>query len=593
MSDDEVPEATDGMDGAGALGGLGGLDNDFDEDEMPPALPSGVEKELIIEAPSSKWSKPQQGDEVSVHYVGTLEADGSEFDSSRSRGKPFTFVLGQGQVIKGWDLGVATMKQGEVAKFTLAPEFAYGEEGSPPKIPANATLVFEVELLSWVSRSDLFNDGGVIKADIKAGSGHKKPKHGDEVKVSMKVSAKDGSEIEERSGFEFTLGDGSLGPLSRTIEKALTGMKRKEVAQLICSEDYAYGDEKPNGVIIDLTLEEIYETKDVSFAKDKTMMKKAIREGEGYDTPKDTAKVKLSVESATAGAAPIPAFTPKVMDFIVGNGDVCDALECAVAEMKKGERAILTVTVPALVTEAQLGLAALTTTVVLTLELQELSSAKSSWELNEQEKVDFGTARKEVAAGLFKGGRTRMALGRYTKIIELLGHNDNFKDEDLKTKSKELKKVCELNKAACYLRVLEYVEARKACDTVLKEESRNVKALYRRAQAQNSLLNFQECICDCKLIVEIDSQNKEARALIKLALAGQKAEDKKQKGLFANMCKALGKGPIPEPGKSTTDDQDDGDYPDIDMPQESSSTMSTADNAADSGNSPEFAGSSA
>jgi len=280
-------------------------------------------------------------------------------------------------------------------------------------------------------------------------------------------------------------------------------------------------------------------------------------------------------------------------DFIVGNGDVCDALECAVAEMKKGERAILTVTVPALVTEVQLGLADLTSTVVLTLELQELGSAKSSWELNEQEKVDFATTRKEVAAGLFKCGRTRMALGRYTKIIELLGHNDNFKDEDLKTKSKELKKVCELNKAACYLRVMEYVEARKACDTVLKEESQNVKALYRRAQAQNSLLNFQECIRDCKLIVEIDSQNKEARALIKLALVGQKAEDKKQKGLFANMCKALGKGPIPEPGKSKTDDEDDEEYPDMDLPQESSNTMSTADTAADSGNPLEVAGSSA
>merc|ERR1712135_246794 len=166
-------------------------------------------------------------------------------------------------------------------------------------------------------------------------------------------------------------GDGSLGPLSRAIEKALTGMKRKEVAQLTCSEGYAYGNEKPDGAIIDLTLEEIYETKDVSFAKDKTMTKKAIKEGEGYDTPKDTAKVKLSVESATDGTAPLPGFTGKVLEFTAGNGEVCDALECAVAEMKKGERAVVTVTVPAQATEAQLGLADLATTVVLTLELQE------------------------------------------------------------------------------------------------------------------------------------------------------------------------------------------------------------------------------
>merc|ERR1719159_894079 len=130
------------------------------------ALPEGITKEVTIEAPAESWKKPKKGDEVEVHYVGTLESDGSQFDSSRDRGQPFKFTLGRGQVIKGWDLGVATMKKGEVAKFTLAPEFAYGESGSPPKIPENATLVFEVELISWVSQDDLFGDEGVIKAQL-------------------------------------------------------------------------------------------------------------------------------------------------------------------------------------------------------------------------------------------------------------------------------------------------------------------------------------------------------------------------------------------------------------------------------------------
>merc|ERR1712032_940375 len=103
---------------------------------------------------------------------------------------------------KGWDLGVATMKQGELAKFILKPEYAYGTEGSPPKIPADATLVFEVELLSWVSKDDLFQDGGVIKAEVKEGSGWKKPKEHDEVKLSMKVTSDDGSVIEEKEECE-------------------------------------------------------------------------------------------------------------------------------------------------------------------------------------------------------------------------------------------------------------------------------------------------------------------------------------------------------------------------------------------------------
>ena len=111
--------------------------------DITPDKDGGVLKEIIKEGTGDET--PGVGSHVTVHYTGTL-LDGTKFDSSKDRNDPFEFDVGKAQVIKAWDIGIATMKKGEVAVFTCAPEYAYGAPGSPPKIPPNSTLKFEVYL---------------------------------------------------------------------------------------------------------------------------------------------------------------------------------------------------------------------------------------------------------------------------------------------------------------------------------------------------------------------------------------------------------------------------------------------------------------
>ena len=106
-------------------------------------LPSGTEYEDIV---VGTGAEAKAGSMVLVHYTGTLK-DGTKFDSSLDRGQPLPFQLGSGNVIKGWDDGIAGMKVGGKRKLTIPPDQAYGERSPSPKIPPNSTLIFETELM--------------------------------------------------------------------------------------------------------------------------------------------------------------------------------------------------------------------------------------------------------------------------------------------------------------------------------------------------------------------------------------------------------------------------------------------------------------
>uniref|UniRef100_A0A8C1NLW2 peptidylprolyl isomerase n=1 Tax=Cyprinus carpio TaxID=7962 RepID=A0A8C1NLW2_CYPCA len=125
---------------------------------IPMALVQGAEKKKLQIGIKKRVDncpiKSRKGDVLNMHYTGKLE-DGTEFDSSIPRNQPFTFTLGTGQVIKGWDQGLLGMCEGEKRKLVIPSELGYGDRGAPPKIPGGATLIFEVELLSIERRSDL------------------------------------------------------------------------------------------------------------------------------------------------------------------------------------------------------------------------------------------------------------------------------------------------------------------------------------------------------------------------------------------------------------------------------------------------------
>lgn len=126
------------------------------QDEVPPTTKTNPAPEttatfqlFVEDIVVGNGPEVMEGDRISVHYVGKLD-DGTIFDSSRERGKPFEFVLGTGEVIPGWDKGLVGMRVGGIRRLVIPPEMAYGSTGFGDVIPPNATLTFEIELLDII-----------------------------------------------------------------------------------------------------------------------------------------------------------------------------------------------------------------------------------------------------------------------------------------------------------------------------------------------------------------------------------------------------------------------------------------------------------
>ncbi|KAL3850441.1 hypothetical protein ACJIZ3_012323 [Penstemon smallii] len=536
----------------------------------------GLKKKLVKEGEG--WDTPDNGDEVQVHYTGTL-LDGTKFDSSRDRGEPFAFTLGQGQVIKGWDLGINTMKKGENAIFTIPPVLAYGESGSPPTIPPNATLQFDVELLSWVSVKDICKDGGLFKKILKDGEKWENPKDADEVFVKYEAKLEDGTVIAKSDGVEFTVEEGHFCP---GLSKALKTMKKGEKVLLTVKPQckgqfcklpnseleiwfsHAFGEKGkpasgaegavPPNATLDISLELVSWKTVSNVTDDKKVVKKILKEGEGYEKPNEGAIVKLKLIGKLQDGT---VFIKKgyadgdLFEFKTDEGkdeevieQVIEGLDRAVITMKKGEVALLIIA-PEYAFGTSESLQELATippnsTVYYDVELVSFDKEKESWDMNTEEKIEAAGKKKEEGNALFKAGKYVRASKRYEKAAKYIEYDTSF-SEDEKKQSKALKVTCNLNNAACKLKLKDYKQAEKLCTKVLELESTNVKALYRRSQAYMNLADLDLAEFDIKKALEIDPDNRDVKIGYKALKEKMKEYNKKDAKFYGNMFAKLTK----------------------------------------------------
>ncbi|KAH3766815.1 peptidyl-prolyl cis-trans isomerase FKBP4 [Pelomyxa schiedti] len=399
------------------------------DEEIKVTNDGGVLKKIVKKG--TGYKKPAKGADVDVHYVGKL-LDNTIFDSSRDRDKPFNFKLGCGNVIKGWDEGVATMLKDEIAIFTIKPEYAYGSSGQG-KIPPNSTLVFEVELLNW------------------------------------------------------------------------------------CEE------------------------KDVSEKKDKSILMKVLKEGEGWETPSDETVCTINYSAKIKETGRIFE-TKENFTFTIGEETVLPGLEKAVESMKRGEVAIVTIMPQhafGILGNSALSVAG-TDVLEYEVTLVSFDKPKAPYQLAGPEQLEMAEKKRLEGNALYTQGKLARALKKYKKALECVDSDYKLSEEE-KGKAKKLKVPCYLNIAACKLATKEWNEVLENCKKALDIESRNVRGLLRRGKAFSALDDWDSAERDFNEVLLIEPKNADALKELKLLkdkIARQNQRDRKAfAGLFSKMSR--------------------------------------------------------
>lgn len=255
---------------------------------------------------------------------------------------------------------------------------------------------------------------------------------------------------------------------------------------------------------------------DISFRQDGSVLKQSLQgdDGDGI-LPLEGCKVTLMVKTVLADGIPVRDGECTV-EFVLGNGEVCDALEYACCKMVHSEHVIVRCDVPRMAFDKKLGLSdSLATPIIFEVLMLGFESRPEKGNMTESEKLKFALDRKNVGAQLFKENRVEIAFQRYSAVVNYLNYIDKmFDGEDSRSLAREVKIVCQLNRAACALKLGDPKRAAVCCSSVLAHHPDNVKALFRRASAFIELDRYGDAIQDLEQLSLIDPQNAEGKKLL-------------------------------------------------------------------------------
>lgn len=536
----------------------------------------GVVKEILKHGQQG-WMKPENGDEVYMHYRGTLASDGSEFDSSYARDKPFSFKLGEGSVIKGWDIVGKTMARGEKARVTLSAAYAYGESGSSPKIPKNATLVFEMELISWTSQRDIFGDQLVMKSEITSGDGWERPGKMAEVEVAVTINQIDAENhhkvvkhLYTNESLVITLNDEKHVP--EAWNKVIPDMKKNGVLYLTCRGSRIHDDGILNYLDVDLsneadlkcvrhqlTLKSWKKIEDVN--GNGTVMKKVLKEGEGWEKPSEGSVTTINLkmwkydQSSNLLVPPpskdctAPIYEAKEFSFKAGDGIVIDGIDAVVQSMKLEEHCMTFI-------QSQLGFASAKNLLtdelkgkgikeddklLIEVELLKVDKAKDVWSMSYEEKIEEMKVRKKRGNELFKDQRYETARKSYDRAINFFDSSTSDLNPDIKTQVNELLVSCHLNLAMCHDRMGDMAKVLNHCKKALEIQPSNVKALYRQGSAYLALDDFYNAQSALKYAKELSPGNVDVLKKLRELKNKRLKQDAQDKKLFSNLFGRMSK----------------------------------------------------